>query len=146
MIIREIDLFDGIADEVVEEIVSVMETETYEAGGVIFNEGDPADNFYVLVSGAVNLFMAGTASAASVALKQGEAFGWSSLAGRDVYSATVACGAPSTLYRINKEKLDRVLRRHPATGMMFYKRLAGLIGERVIRCHEKLAKLQGGAG
>jgi CRP-like cAMP-binding protein len=146
MIIREIDLFDGIGDEVEEEIVGIMETRRYQSGDVVFREGDTADNFYVLVNGAVDLFMGGASQAASVALKQGEAFGWSSLAGRKAYSGTVVCDAASTIYRINKNELDRVLRRHPVTGMLFYKRLAGLIGERVIRCHEKLATLQDGIG
>jgi CRP-like cAMP-binding protein len=143
MIIQELDLFGGIDDDIVEEIVGVMETQSYEAGDVVFKAGDPADDFYILVSGAVSLHIGDAPKAASVALKQGNAFGWSSLAGRDVYSSTVACAEPSQLYRINKDNLDRVLRQHPATGMLFYKRLAGLIGERVITCHQKLAKLQG---
>ena len=143
MIIQELDLFGGIDDSIVEEIVGVMKTESYEAGVVVFTAGDPADDFYILVTGAINLYIGGGEKAAAVALKQGNAFGWSSLAGRDVYSSTVKCAEASQLYRINKEALDRVLRQHPATGMLFYKRLAGLIGERVISCHQKLAKLQG---
>jgi len=143
MIIQELDLFGGIEDNIVEEIVGVMVTESYEAGDVVFKTGDPADDFYILVSGAINIYIAGEGKAASVALKQGNAFGWSSLAGRDVYSSTVECAEASKLYRINKDALDRVLRQHPATGMLFYKRLAGLIGERVISCHKKLVKHQG---
>jgi len=143
MIIQELDLFGGIDDDIVEEIVGVMETESYEAGEAVFKAGDRAENFYILASGAINLYMAGTAKTATVALKQGDAFGWSSLAGREVYSSTVECAEASKLYRINKDALDRVLRQHPATGMLFYKRLAGLVGERVISCHQKLVKLQG---
>ena len=116
MIIQEIELFYDIGDKIVEELVNVMETESYTTGDIVFKEGDPADNFYILVSGAINLYMADTTKVASVALKQGEAFGWSSLAGRDFYSATVECAEPSKLYKINKDKLDRVLRQHPATG------------------------------
>ena len=112
----------------------------------MFKAGDPADNFYILVTGSVSLYMAGTGKAVSTALKQGEAFGWSSLAGRDVYSATVVCGEASKLYKINKDNLDRVLRQHPSTGMTFYKRLAGLIGERVISCHQRLVNLQEASG
>lgn len=146
MIIREIDLFDGIDDKIVEEIVEVMETISLEVGDVVFKAGDPADNFYILVTGSVSLYMAGPGKTATTALKQGEAFGWSSLAGRNVYSATVVCTEASKLYKINKDNLDRVLRQHPFTGMTFYKRLAGLIGERVISCHQKLVTLQEASG
>ncbi len=142
MIIRELDLFGDIGDDIVEEMMGVMETRSYQAGDTVFREGDSADYFYILVTGAVNLYMGGVSNAAFSALKQGDAFGWSSLAGRGTYSATVECAEPSKLYRINKYELDRVLRRHPSTGMLFYKRLAGLVGERVISCHEKLVKMQ----
>ena len=142
MIIQELDLFGGIDDDIVEELVSTMETESYDAGDVVFKAGDPADSFFILVTGAVSLYISGVTEVAFVALKQGDAFGWSSLAGRDTYSSTVECEKPTTLYKINKNHLDRVLRQHPATGMLFYKRLSGLVGERVISCHEKLGALQ----
>lgn len=142
MIIQELDLFGGIDDDIVEELVSTMETESYNSGDLVFKAGDPADNFFILIVGAVNLYVSSVAKAAFVALKQGDAFGWSSLAGRETYSSTATCAETTRLYKINKDKLDRMLRQHPATGMLFYKRLAGLVGERVISCHKKLAELQ----
>jgi len=45
------------------------------------------------------------------------------------------------LIRLDKEKLDVVLRRYPAYGLLFYKRLAGVVGERLILCHQKMASL-----
>lgn len=142
MIIQELDLFGGITDDIVEELVGTMEAESYNAKDVVFKEGDPAVSFFILVAGAVNFHISGVAKVAFVALRQGDAFGWSSLAGRDTYSSTATCAENTKLYRINKDKLDRVLRQHPATGMLFYKRLAGLVGERVINCHQKLVALQ----
>lgn len=142
MIIQELDLFGGIDDGIVEELVGAMETVSYNPGDVLFKAGDPADHFFILVAGAVNLHISSVEKAAFAALKQGDAFGWSSLAGRDAYSSTATCSEAAKLYRINKERLDRVLRQHPATGMLFYKRLAGLVGERVISCHKRLVELQ----
>ena len=142
MIIQEFDLFDGISDEIVEDLVTTMETEVYRAGEVVFKEGDPADSFFILVSGAVNLYIGDADETSSIVLKPGEAFGWSSLVGRDIYSSTVSCSESCQLYKINKIRLDRMLRQHPATGMLFYKRLAGLIGGRVISCYRELLKLR----
>ena len=59
MIIREMDLFDGASDEIEHELVKIMEDESYHAGDVIIKEGDPADNFYVLQTGALNVKVAG---------------------------------------------------------------------------------------
>ena len=142
MIIQEFDLFDGISDDIVENLVTTMETETYDADEMVFKEGDPADSFYILASGSAELYMGGADKTASLTLKPGEAFGWSSLVDRKVYASTVRCTESSRLYKINKNNLDRVLRQHSSTGMLFYKRLAGLIGGRVISCHRELLKLR----
>jgi toluene monooxygenase system ferredoxin subunit len=142
MIIREMDLFDGASDEIENEIAKVMEDEFYNAGDLIIKEGDPADNFYVLQTGALNVKVAGATKTTHVAIRAGEAVGWSSLAGRDIYTASVECAEPSRVWKINKDKLDKILRRYSAFGLLFYKRLAGLVGERLIRCYQELVKLK----
>ena len=142
MIIREMDLFDGASDEIEHELVKIMEDESYNAGDVIIKEGNQADNFYVLQTGALNVKIAGAKQTTQVAIRRGEAVGWSSLAGRDTYTASVECAEPSRLWKINKDKLDQILRRHSAFGLLFYKRLAGLVGERLIRCYQELVNLK----
>lgn len=142
MIIREIDLFGGISDEIEEELTRVMEAESYNSGDMVFKEGDPANSFCVVQSGALKLKVIGARQTTHLAIRAGEAVGWSSLAGRDTYSATVECVEASKLIKINKDKLDHVLRRHPSTGLLFYKRLAKLVGERLIGCYQEMVKLQ----
>ena len=142
MIIREIDLFDGASEELEIELVKIMESESYNPGDAIIKEGDPADYFYVLQTGALNVKFAGARHTAQVAVRPGEAVGWSSLAGRETYTASVECAEPSRVMKINKDKLDQILRLHSAFGLLFYKRLAGLIGERLIRCYQELSKLE----
>ena len=145
MIIREMDLFEGASDEIEDELVKIMERESYGAGDVIIKEGDPAENFYVLQSGALNVKVVGARQTTHVAIRPGEAVGWSSLAGRDNYTAQVECAEPSNVWKINKNKLDRILMRYSAFGLIFYKRLAGLVGERLIRCYKELTKLKEGS-
>ena len=142
MIIREIDLFAGMSEEIEQELAKVMEGESYNSGEVIIKEGAAADNFYVLQAGALNVKMAGAKQTTHVAIRPGEAVGWSSLAGRDTYTASVECAEPSKLVKINKDKLDQVLRRYPSAGLLFYKRLAGLVGDRLIKCYQAMLKLQ----
>ena len=142
MIIREMDLFDGAGDEGEDEIAAIMEGESYKAGDLIIQEGDPADTFYVLRTGALKVKVAGATRTTHVAIRPGEAVGWSSLAGRDLYTASVECAEPSRVWKINKDRLDQILRRHSAFGLLFYKRLAGLIGERLIRCYQELVELK----
>jgi CRP/FNR family transcriptional regulator, cyclic AMP receptor protein len=142
MIIREIDLFEGMNEEIEQELAKVMEGESYSSGEVIIKEGAAADSFYILQAGALNVKVAGARQTTHVAIRPGEAVGWSSLAGRETYTASVECAEPSKLVKINKDKLDQVLRRYPGAGLLFYKRLAGLIGDRLIKCYQVMVKLQ----
>jgi CRP-like cAMP-binding protein len=142
MIIREHDLFEGMSEEMEQELGKVMEGVSYDSGEVIIEEGAAADNLYVLQTGVLNVKVAGARETTHVAIRPGEAVGWSSLAGRETYTATVECTEPSKLIRINKHMLDEVLRRYPETGLLFYKRLAGLVGERLIKCYQVMVKLQ----
>jgi len=142
MIIREIELFEGFSEDMEGELGEVFETVSFQPGDVLFKQGDPAEDFYILHTGAVDVKIAGARQTTHVADKPGEAVGWSSLAGRETYSASVECTEPSTLIRINKDMLDQVLRRHPSTGLIFYKRLARLVGERLIESYRELVKLR----
>ncbi len=142
MIIRENDLFEGLSEEMEQELVNVMEGVSYDSSEVIIEEGAAADNLYILQTGVLNVKVAGAKQTTHVAIRPGEAVGWSSLAGRETYTASVECIGPSKLIRINKHKLDEVLRRYPETGLLFYKRLAGLVGERLIKCYQAMVKLQ----
>ena len=142
MILREIDLFEGMNEEIEQELAKVMEGESYSSGEVIIKEGAAADSFYILQAGALNVKVAGARQTTHVAIRPGEAVGWSSLAGRETYTASVECAEPSKLVKINKDKLDQVLRRYPGAGLLFYKRLAGLIGDRLIKCYQVMVKLQ----
>ncbi|MCF8069691.1 MAG: cyclic nucleotide-binding domain-containing protein [Desulfobacterales bacterium] len=141
MFIKEYDLFEGISDEVNEALVDVFESKSFGAGELVFKAGDPADSFYILKSGAVNLYMGGQSAVSDIAIEQGEAFGWSSLVGRDTYSATVDCAVPSKLYKIKNERLEKVLRQYPVVGMNFYRHLASLIGQRVVSSYMAMSKL-----
>ena len=46
------------------------------------------------------------------------------------------------MLRINKDRLDDILRRYPSEGLLFYKRLSRLVGERLIKCYEVMGELQ----
>lgn len=67
MIIREIDLFEGMNEEIEQELAKVMEGESYNSGEVIIKEGAVADNFYMLQAGALNVKVAGARQTTHVA-------------------------------------------------------------------------------
>ena len=68
----------------------------------------------------------------------GEAFGWSSLIDRDVYSASAECRKDTILQKFDKRTLQKVLEEDPQNGMIFYKRLAGTIGYRLLNSYKMI--------
>ena len=58
----------------------------------------------------------------------GDIIGWSSLVENDTYTASAECLVPVKVLRIEKQRLDEILREDPASGMIFFKNLAALDG------------------
>ena len=68
--------------------------------------------------------------------QNGEAFGWSSLIGRDVYSASAECVEPTKLLVADRTRLNQVLEDDPANGIIFMKHLAATLGNRLIESYK----------
>ncbi len=130
MFLKKTDIFKNIRQEAISEISEIAFEEKHENGTVLFEEGDSARHFYVLVDGKVLLTTAGSATPHYVATKIGELFGWSSAVGREFYSARAECLAPTTVMKIDRLDLDRVFDDHPRSGKVFYRLLAEALGQR----------------
>jgi len=132
MFIQQADLFREVNQETMNEISSIMLEQSYDKGAILFAEGDPANHFFILREGRVRLAVGKEAAIDYPVSSPGEAFGWSSLVGRDTYTAQAECETPCKLIKIEKEKLQEIFERHPESGMAFFKGLAGAIGQRLI--------------
>ncbi len=131
MYIKQKELFEGLGKDFIREIIEMTEKKTRRAGDVIFREGSPANRFYVLVKGRVRLTVGQGRQAAFVVNHAGEAFGWSSLLGRSTHAASAVCETPTTLLRVNRLKLERLLEKDPANGLILVRRLARMLGHRL---------------
>lgn len=132
MFLKEADLFTGLSQETMNEIADTMVEESYDKGALLFSEGDPANFFYVLKEGRVRLALGKEAEIDYTVSNPGEAFGWSALVDRPCYTAAAECESPTKLIKIGKDQLNKILEKQPGSGMVFFKRLAGAIGERLI--------------
>ena len=139
MVIREFELFHGMSNEMTEDLVAIMQHETHPSGTVLFHKGDPAEYFYILSEGRLELTLPGRRQIKRVVAENpGDLVGWSSLVDRKEYSTTVTCARETKLTKMVRQDLDAVMRKHPADGRLFYKRLTEVVGERLVMCHEAL--------
>jgi toluene monooxygenase system ferredoxin subunit len=128
--LRLAELFAGISDATLEQLIGIATSETLDAGSTLYNVGDPAEDVYVLESGRIN-FVIGRedrTTAAGFALRKGEVFGWNALLEHYPHRiAAASCLEKSTLLKINGKKMLQVLESDPAAGFLVMRRLSSLI-------------------
>ena len=136
-------LFQGISGETRQKILATAAEEPYAPGDFLFHQGDPAGQFYVLVEGRVRISVGPHDLLAHVASDPGDVIGWSSLMENNSYTATAECLGPVKVLKIENSQLDQILQADPASGMIFFRQLAVLIGQRLVKCYKATLSVHG---
>ena len=55
MYFKQKDIFKDMNKNFLKKIMNVSVTESYEQGVLLFQQGDPADQFYILLRGRIKL-------------------------------------------------------------------------------------------
>ena len=135
MYLKQKDIFWEMDKDFVKDIMDIAVTETHKEGEWLFREGDPANSFYILLKGRIKLSLGKTGHIIYVVNNAGEAFGWSSLIGRESFSASAECMAESKLLIWDRDKLQQILEKDPTHSHLLYKRLAQLLGNRLLQSY-----------
>ena len=139
MYFKQGDIFWGMDKDFVAQIMKLTVPESYNPGDIVFRIGDSAEQFYVLTKGQIKLSLGDAGHVVYLVSKAGEAFGWSSLIGRDAYSATAECLSATNLLKINGAQLQKILAKDSDNGLIFFKRLAGILGNRLLQSYQMIS-------
>ncbi|MEJ2220809.1 MAG: cyclic nucleotide-binding domain-containing protein [Desulfobacterales bacterium] len=115
--------------------MEIAVTKSHQEGEWLFHAGDPASTFYILLKGHVKLSLGETGHVVYIVNNAGEAFGWSSLIGRETFSASAECMTQTKLIKFDQEKLQKVLEKDPANSLILFKRLAAILGNRLLQSY-----------
>lgn len=135
MYIKQSDLLWGLDHSFVKEFIDAGMKKTFPEGYKIFSISDPADFFYILIKGSVRLSLEEPSKTTYLVEHAGEAFGWSGLVGMPKYSATAQCLKESIVMIFAKEFVQEVTEANPENGLRFYRRLARMLGNRLIHSY-----------
>lgn len=138
MYIKQADLFWGLSQNFIQSLTSGATKQTFLAGDTVFNLDDPADYFYVLIQGKIRLEIGTSDQKVYCSDQTGESFGWSALIGRRNYSATCICEQPAVLLRFDKAHVLRLLDKDADSAAIFYKHLAGALGDRLLHLYQTI--------
>ena len=136
MYIKQSDIFWQMSKESIKSIMDKSRKETFFKGQILFEEGDSADFFYSLVKGSVRLRIRKAVQTIYTVNRAGEAFGWSSLVGREFYTASAETTEASTLMVFEKDHLLETLTQYPHDGLIFFRQLALTLSNRLVQSYE----------
>ena len=128
-LLDELDLFEALADDEIEALARKVDTVTWEAGTVIFEEGDRGDACYVIHSGRVKV-MRRLVDGQPITLAQvgrGAIVGELALFARDRRSATLQAVEPTTAVAISREELMAILHGNADAAISMAVRVAGFL-------------------
>lgn len=123
--ILEASVFGDLPKEKLDEIAGAVKTQTVPAQTLIFREGDPGDNFYIVSSGKVRVYKKnerGIERDLSI-LGPGESFGEMALLTGEPRTANVETLEESRLMVVPKDDFDRILQECPNISMTFMKEM-----------------------
>ncbi len=141
MYIQQVELTRGVGRDFVKALTEMSVKEEHEQGDILFLRGDPANHAFLLLIGRVYLKIGETGHVIHIVSRPGETFGWSSLVDHDVYSATAECVEQTALRRLHRTDLQKLLKKDPTNGLIFFQCLAGMLGERLIESYARYEKL-----
>lgn len=141
MYIEQADFFYGTSMTFANAVMKIAEKESYKAGETIFTEGDPAEVLYVLIEGRVRIMIGELGHIVYIVSKGGEAFGWSTLVGRQSYSATAECLESTTLISFDRQRFQKILDNDPVSGQKLYKGLTKTLANRLLETYKMIAAL-----
>lgn len=100
---------------------------TYAAGEVVFSQGDPADAVFYIQSGKVKITVISEQGKEAVValLNPTEFFGEGALAGQSKRISTAVAMSDSTISRIEKSTILRLIQDEPAFSELFIAHLLG---------------------
>ena len=132
MIIQRAKLFNDLSVEAINEIKTSLVEESHDTGTILFRQDDPADYFFTLMEGRVELVVGKQGKIDYTVSQPGEIFGLSSMLDREHYTADAKCTTPTKIAKINKNKLDLILEKYPRDATLFYKHLSSAIMKRLL--------------
>jgi CRP/FNR family cyclic AMP-dependent transcriptional regulator len=118
-LLRSIPLFDGLIEDDLSALAGELKPRAFQAGELIFAQGDAGNAMYIVESGDVNIHLAGEASRRiSLAdLARGEFFGELALFDEQLRSASALATTDVVVLELQHARLERYLAGRPRAAM-----------------------------
>jgi signal transduction histidine kinase len=128
-LLKQVYFFASLTDNEVKKIANVCHKESVPTGGIVFLEGSSADKFYIVVSGAVEVWKDyNKANAEMLAVHgPGHLFGEMALIDDKPRSASIVAGAPTVLLFIRRNDFHRIIKENALIGLSIMRSISEMV-------------------
>lgn len=146
-ILRRYPFFGSLSDEQIKALAMIAEEKTFVKGAVIFEEGAPADAFYLLIEGGVSLYFNTNVEYKPKVIKDflvgeinpGEVFAISALIEPFTYSTTVRADKNCQVVKFDSTALNGLIEKDPKLNIILMRKIAAAAMERLASTRVQLA-------
>lgn len=144
-LVLEAPVFAGLSNEHAAQLAGCAQTTGWDAGEILFHEGDPADTFYVVRRGRVALELhVPTGGALTIeTIEAGEVVGWSWLFPPHRWHFDGRAVTPVRAVAVDGACLRAKCERDPALGYELMQRFSQVMLERLQATRLRLADVYG---
>jgi CRP/FNR family cyclic AMP-dependent transcriptional regulator len=139
----QLELFKGLTEQQLFHISPILEPRHLDKHEVIFNQGEAAEYFYILLEGKVAIrYKPYDGPMLTIAkILPGGVFGWSAALGRSSYTSSAFSLLEGKAYCIADNSLRTICDLPDSTGIIFLQHLTGLIAERLQQTHTEILNI-----
>ncbi len=114
--------FKTIDEKNLEKVVRFFRLNKYKQGQIVIRKGEPGGNFFIIVSGSVNVLNDGGLTIST--LEKGDVFGEMSLICNESVSATIQVKEDTSILYIDRPNFQKILDHYPAIQLYFSRLMA----------------------
>jgi CRP/FNR family cyclic AMP-dependent transcriptional regulator len=140
---EQLSLFQGLTLDQIELLQALFIPWSCEADRMIFEQGEPAENLYLIISGEIIVqFKPDDGPAILVArVQEGGVVGWSAALGSRAYTSGAMTTMDTQTLRVRGSDLRILCVHEPELGQMILARLAEIIAVRLRSTHAQVLAL-----
>jgi CRP-like cAMP-binding protein len=143
--LRGMGVLEGIGEAQLIKLASIAECTEFPKGAMIFREGDPATDVYLVAEGSVSLEICAPSVGCRriLTVGDGELLGWSPALEQAKLTATARAQTPIRAVKINGRQLLTLCEHDPRFGYEFMRRAALALAKRLSATRLQLVNVYG---
>ncbi len=141
--LRKIKIFEDLDDGSLNKIQGLMKKYSFSAGEMLFKDGDPGEEMFVISKGAVSIFIHDSTGNEIVLtdLKEGTCFGEMSIIDKENRSASCRIIEDTDLLALHADDYMKVIDSMPESATKIMNRMVSTIVERIMRTGAFVAQM-----